>query len=643
MDKGKPKTSITIRAVFIGLLLIPINSYWHIQMTLVWLMNFPAILTLLFNVIFILFWLIVLNFILKKYLPSSALSQSELIVIYVMLVTSTALSGYDMMQCLISLIGNGTWYATPENEWSELFSRHLPGGLTISDKSILRGFYRGESTLYTIEHIKAWLVPAAIWCSFIVVLLFVMLCINVILRKQWTDREKLAYPIVKLPFEMTVDGGSRAFFRNRLMWIGFGIAAFISILNGLNFFFPSIPSISVKPYSLGRYFTERPWNAMRFLNVSFFPFAIGLGFLMPLDLAVSCWVFYLIWQMQRVFGTYVGWSSMPDFPYATAQVRGVWVGLLLFALWIGRRHFFDVVRKVLGRGANLDDSQEPLGYRTAALGIFLGMGFIIAFCVKAGMSVWVAFAFFSIYFALSTTLTRIRAELGPPAHDMYGSGPDHIMTMFLGTRRLGAQNLTIFSLFYWINREAYRTHPMPHQLEAFKLSYQANMKSRRLVWAIVLASALGALSCFWAFLHSAYKLGAGDRLYGTTWFAREAYSRLATWLHYPSTPNHVEITFAGIGFVFTILMLLMRMRFLWWMLHPVGYAVSGWWIIGRLWFPLFISSIIKWLALKFGGAKGYRRAVPFFLGLILGDFIIGSIWSILGIAFGMRTYVFWGG
>ena len=35
------------RSVLIGALLIPLNSYWHIQMTLVWLMNFPAILTLL--------------------------------------------------------------------------------------------------------------------------------------------------------------------------------------------------------------------------------------------------------------------------------------------------------------------------------------------------------------------------------------------------------------------------------------------------------------------------------------------------------------------------------------------------------------------------------------------------------------------
>ena len=226
---------------------------------------------------------------------------------------------------------------------------------------------------------------------------------------------------------------------------------------------------------------------------------------------------------------------------------------------------------------------------------------------------------------------------------MYGSGPDYIMTMFFGTRKLGTSNLTAISLFYWINREAYRTHPMPHQLEAFKLASQANMNSRKITFAIIIASAFGAFSCFWAFLHSAYKLGAGTRLYGTTWFAREAFTRLASWLNYPSSADYIEITFAGIGFVSTVLMLVMRMHFLWWILHPLGYAVSGWWIIGRLWFPLFISSLIKWLTLKFGGAKGYRKIVPFFLGLILGDFIIGSIWSILGIALGMHTYAFWGG
>ena len=45
--------------------------------------------------------------------------------------------------------------------------------------------------------------PVLIWTGFIATLLFVMQCINVILRKQWTDRERLSYPIIQLPLEMT--------------------------------------------------------------------------------------------------------------------------------------------------------------------------------------------------------------------------------------------------------------------------------------------------------------------------------------------------------------------------------------------------------------------------------------------------------
>jgi len=34
--------------------------------------------------------------------------------------------------------------------------------------------------------------------------------------------------------------------------------------------------------------------------------------------------------------------------------------------------------------------------------------------------------------------------------------------------------------------------------------------------------------------------------------------------------------------------------------------------------------------LKFGGISNHRKATPFFLGVILGDYTMGSIWSIIG-------------
>ena len=79
----------------------------------------------------------------------------------------------------------------------------------------------------------------------------------------------------------------------------------------------------------------------------------------------------------------------------------------------------------------------------------------------------------------------------------------------------------------------------------------------------------------------------------------------------------------------------MRRRFLWWPFHPVGYVLSGTWSVDNIWMPLFISWLVKLLLTKYGGIRMYRRAVPFFAGLILGQFIVGGIWSILGTAFGI--------
>ncbi len=644
----------TWRSVLIGALLIPINSYWHIQMTLVWLTNFPAILTLLFNVIFILLLLVAGNQFWARYSTQTALRQSELLTIYTMLCTSTALCGYDMMQCLVSLMGTGIWYATNENEWITLFSHHLPDWLVVKDIDVLTSFYTGESSFYISKHLAAWLLPIVCWTGFVILLIWVMLCINVLLRKQWIEHERLAYPIIELPYNMTAtdssiskNGGS--LLTNRRLWTGLTISGFIGLLNGISHLYPSWPSIPIWVTSINRLTTTKPWNAISSMNITLYPFVMGLGFLMPLSLAVSYWAFYLFWQFQRIVGSQLGFQSLPGFPYPMAQVRGVWIALLLYVAWGGRQYFKRVLREailsVLQRknGKSIDHSEEPMAPSHALSGIVIGLAAIFGFCHLAGMSYVFAFWFFVIYFSLSIAITRIRAELGPPAHDMYGAGPDHILTTILGSRRIGSQNLSVMTLFFWLNRESYRAHPMPHQLEGFKLASRTGKDSRRLILAIMVATVIGAISCFWSILHVGYELGMESKLYRTTWFAREGYTILASHLTHQNETSYVDLGFMGAGFVFTMVLMSIRSQFLWWPFHPVGYAVSGWWIIGRLWFPLFISTILKWSILRFGGVGAYRKTIPFFQGLILGDFILGSCWSIIGILFKIPTYVFWGG
>jgi hypothetical protein len=37
----------------------------------------------------------------------------------------------------------------------------------------------------------------------------------------------------------------------------------------------------------------------------------------------------------------------------------------------------------------------------------------------------------------------------------------------------------------------------------------------------------------------------------------------------------------------------------------------------------------------------YRQALPFFLGVILGECVLGSGWTLIGIFFRIPTYAFW--
>jgi hypothetical protein len=606
-------------------------------MSYVWDSNRPTSLSLLFNVIFVLLILMGVNASLRRWLPRRAFSQTELLTIYAILCQGSAFAGRDMVQVLIPLLGNGSWYATPENEWAELFHRHLPHWLTVGDRAILRGFYEGDSTLYLSDHIRTWIIPVLAWSGFGVVLGFTMLCLNVILRRQWQEYEKLTYPIAQLPLEMTRSEAGTRFFARRLMWIGIAIAGFINLLWSLHQIFPSVPAPTL--YTEIR-LQDRPWNAMNNpgFRFSFFPFAIGVGFLIPLDLAFSCWFFHLFWHAQRVVGSMIGWRAF-GFPREMAQIRGAWMGLLVFTLWRGRSHFWLVLRSVLQRQDHLEDAGEALRYRTAVLGSVLGFLLIILFCTQAGMSWWMAFAFFGIYLAMSVTITRVRAELGPPSHDLYNAGPDLILTDFSGTRRLGTQNLSVMTLFFWLNHLSYRAHPMPHQLEAFKLAHQTNFDRRRLLLVLVVAIAIGMLSASWGHLHISYRMGLEN---GRSWYARSAFNRLASWAYQPRTYDPTGVLFSIGGFLFSVTLLMLRLHFLWWPLHPVGYIVSSWWTFTGLWFPILISWFIKGLILRYRGMGAYRQAIPFFIGLVMGDVIVTSIVSILGLFFGFRVvYLRW--
>lgn len=639
------QNGLTVKSLLIGLLLIPANVFWIIQLEVVRYTH-PTLIHPLSNVIFIVFWLLIVSLGLNRISTKIGLSQAEILTIYVMLCVVSSLCSHDMMEILVTILGHPFRFATPENEWRELFAKQLPAWLTVSDEKALRNYYEGNSTLYIEHHLATWLQPAVWWIVFIFVLMTVMLCINILLRVQWTERERLTYPIIQLPLEMVNPESN--FFRRRMVWFGFSVAAAISILNLLNSIFPEVPYLPVKRQSIHQYFTTRPWNAMGGVKISFYPFAIGIAFLIPLDLLFSCWVFYWLYKIELMIGRIVGFRGIPRFPYANEQAFGTYIGLLAFALWAGRSHFKAIIVH-LSQGIGLldskrqvDDSNEPIPYRLAFFGILIGCVFLGIFSYQIGMSLWVIPLFFGLYFLLAIMIARVRAELGFLVHDLHNIDPHSVLVTALGTHRLGDGSLIGFSLYMFFNR-AYRAHPMPQLLEALKITQTQSISSRRMALAILIATSVGSVVIFWLLLDSYYRHGAESGYY-ETWalgFGRGVYRQLEGWLTFPRAPDLTGVGFMGVGFLLTALMMVVRAKFLWWPLHPLGYAMANSWGMYNLWCCLLVAWFLKAIVLKHGGLQSYRQAIPFFLGIALGDYVLGSIWSIASIATNTPLYQFW--
>lgn len=631
---------IRLRCWLLSLVLIYINCYWTVFQEAIWY-AWPTDAVPFSTVIVIVFFLTVFNLLSKKFSKRQLFNHSELIVIYIMLSISSAIANWNMFAAAIPSVGHAFWFANPENEWQELIWQHLPGWLTISDKSILRAYYQGDSTIFTPIYMRAWAMPVLLWTACASVLFASMLLISSILRKQWTQRERLTYPVIQMPLEMMNPNG--VFFKNRLMWIGFAISSLIIIVNSINFYYPSFPHIPIKRQNIDYLFTDKPWNAVIPMKVSFYPFIIGLGFMMPLDLCFSAWFFYLFSKLQLVLISASGLQIRSRFPYLIEQSFGAVIALCGFYIWTGKGHFKQILKHLFS-GKSSYDKDEPISYK-ATIWAFIGcIIFLILFLVKMGMSLWVAVCYLVIIYALSLVITRVRAELGMPVHDFEGLEPRTSLLTITGTFRLGAKNLTAITLMRWAETGDYNPHPMPHYLEGFKMAERSNASYKKLFFAMLLAIVVSSFFCLLTALQMYYRYGASsgnipDTM--TRWYGESLYSDLQNKLSYQVNTNSMAVSAMGFGAFVGSFLMYMRMRFIWFPFHSLGYILASSWAMYNLWSCVLISWLAKFIILKHGGLRFYRKSLPFFWGLILGDFIAGGLWLAIGIIFDMNVYVFY--
>jgi len=622
----------SIAAVFIVL-----NTGWIANSEMKTTVTEVTISTLFTGVTFLLFLITLANLAVRRFLAAGyALRQPEMMLLYSMLSMSSVVAGVGNMGFFIPFLTNAFWYATPDNGWSK-WQYLLPWYVGPRSHAIIEGLYKGKSTFFEWPTIRAWSGPLCVWSIFFLVLLWTTLCLAAIVRRRWDESEHLPFPVLALPLEITKEGAP--IYRNRLLWLGFAIPFFLHSLNSLhslNPLLPSFPINSAKDLLSG---APYPWSSLSFVFGGIHPCGVGFGYLINSDVLFSLWFFYLFRKAVILLGVVEGWRTPnpgvfndgdEHFPFVEYIGWGAWLALGIAVLWQGRSYYIEYCRSAFRKNAH-GEAGEPMPARLALFGFIGGYLFLCAFVWLSGGSFWLPVLLLGIYIALMTALTRLEAEAAVLSPYMVWVNPQSIIATVFGTTNLSRLDTVHLGMLSWFNSD-YRAVAFPHQLQAFVGQRRVDGSMKPIAFAIMAAAAFSLLCALLWDLQLYYVNGA-ESAHVNQWritMGSVPWNNIQSWFAQPKTPSATAIVCMGLGALITFALSALRNRFPWFVFAPAGFVINTSWANDLFWLDMFIAWCCKTLILRYGGMKSYRQVLPFFLGLILGDFVTGSFWSIIG-------------
>ena len=225
------------------------------------------------------------------------LGRDELIVVYCVLLAVAVIPSCQFAQWVFSVTTGPFYYATFENKWAE-YNWMMPTWWGPRDTWVIRTFYEGLPPGTSIPW-AAWFKPLLAFGTLVSLFYVCLLSILTLVRKQWIERERLAFPLVQLPMQLVgvVEETGRvipSFLRNRVLWLGALLPIIVHSINGLHFHFPYFPQIQLQYIPLGTYFTGRCWNCVNPLFVCIHFCLIGFAFMSGRDVPFSIVFFFLL-------------------------------------------------------------------------------------------------------------------------------------------------------------------------------------------------------------------------------------------------------------------------------------------------------------------------------------------------------------
>jgi hypothetical protein len=519
-------------------------------------------------------------------------------------------------------------------QWTSTSFEAAPAGLLVTKdprSPVVEQFYEGRGAEARVPW-GLWLRPMARWFLLIAFFHVALVFFCAVLRRQWVDVERLQFPLARVPLEFSEGASGESpiphIFQNRTFVVGFVGAAAFRLLRAVPVFLGAQRPWAIQ-VPLQQVFQGTPLENLWMADFQLWWMPIGFAYLVPADVSLSVWFFYLFGRFELLVTYWTGsslgrgtWSPMMCW-----QQAGAYIVFALGMLYMARRHLAVVMRKAVGLGRGVDDGQEPVSYRISFWGFLICSAAVIGWFVHYNMKVWLAAVFFLLMLCVQLVHARMVSQSGlyttwfiwEPVDFLHGVTLSH---GFSAVSAVVAQMTRRIML--------HQALLGPAAMHSLRIS-EVFTRARRLllpVLLVTLAVAVGVSS--WMALRQAYVGGAVN--YVSPWRSTGNAAQVFEAAHLQIVrPDRSEVKWVpfGLGAVLTAVVMFMRARFYWWPIHSIGILAMSNWSADRIWLPFLLGWMVKLSLLKFGTGRAVRQARFFFIGLILAEVFLTCVSTIV--------------
>ena len=509
----------------------------------------------------------------------------------------------------------------------------------------------------------AWVRPLGYWLVFIFACYGAFYFLSYVVLGHWVNRDKLIFPMVRLTEALLPESNNSRQWVPRALcapgfWFGFAISFLVLSYNAMTeaqwLGGMTRMNLGVQGAYVGAItdleFLKGLSGGAFGLNMFVIFTAIGVAFLLPIDVSFSIWFYFWVGKMFILAATWMGFGRTgADFPtmwlWETNMVTSQGAGGLLFFSGVS------LVRSVreyvlLARGRTF----------SRRLQLFVPViGLVVCLSVLVGWLCWTwlpvtstaaekfsNFLWASIFVLFLTLLTlglmRVVAEGGVYWMQNFGGSFFHFYkSLGLGgwfKTTLAAPLMPIYSVMFL----DIKTFIAPNMLNAAKMHQGegggGRMKFHLNLMVCIVITVVFSLG---AAIYIGHERGANQM---EPWFytklpREEVMTKTIKVARSAPQFSPVDTAWYAGGGAWVALTMILR-RSLFWFPHPIGYIMMINQPMSFMWFSFFIGWIAKVLVVKYGGKSTFDKVRLIFIGLIMGELMAVFFWPMISLLTGVK-------